>query len=308
MNSERLPPWLKVRLGAGERFNHVQDLARAGGLNTVCSHARCPNAGECWSSGTATFMILGETCTRACRFCSVPAGARPPAPDPQEPERLAQSVAALGLRYAVLTTVCRDDLPDQGAGHAAACLRAVRARCPKTRIEYLAQDFRGEEAPLQTVLCAEPDVFAHNIETVERLTPLVRDRRAGYALSLQVLRTVRRLRPEMKLKSSIMLGLGETEEELFAAFKDLLAAGVSVLTLGQYLRPTRAPRHLPVSEFLPPARFAQLGRKAEAMGFEHAASAPLVRSSYRASEAFGAEDPSSQTPQPENPRRKRTSQ
>lgn len=282
----RLPSWLKVRLGAGDRFNRVRGLERAGGLNTVCSHARCPNAGECWSCGTATFMLLGGACTRACGFCSVPACAKPPAPDPREPRRLAQSVARLGLRYAVLTAVCRDDLPDQGAGHVAACLRAVRERCPRTRIEYLAQDFRGEENLLKEVLDVRPDVFAHNLETVERLTPSVRDRRASYELSLEVLRAARRLRPDLRLKSSLMLGLGETEDELLRTFQDLLDAGVRVLTLGQYLRPTRAARHLPVAEYLPPERFALLGRKAESMGFSHVASAPLVRSSYRAWELF----------------------
>jgi lipoic acid synthetase len=277
---------MRVRLGSGDAFRTVKGLSSARGLHTVCSEARCPNAGECWSSGTATFMILGDSCTRTCRFCSVAAAARPAPPDPEEPRGLAESVAALGLRYAVVTTVCRDDLPDQGAAHAAACLRAVRTRCPDTRLEFLAQDFRGDEALLARVLAEGPDVLSHNLETVERLTPSVRDRRAGYALSLAVLRAARRLRPGVWTKSSLMLGLGETEEELLQAFADLLAAGVRVLTLGQYLRPTREPRHLPVVEFVPPARFEELGARARAMGFLHVASAPFVRSSYRAAELF----------------------
>ena len=277
-----LPPWLKTRLGAGEAYGAVKHLARGAGLNTVCVSARCPNAGECWSGGTATFMLLGDACTRACRFCAVPSSARPPGPDPEEPRNLARSVQALGLRYAVLTTVCRDDLADQGAAHVAACIRAVRESCPGARVEFLSQDFRGEEGPLKTVLDAGPDVFGHNLETVERLSPRVRDRRAGYRRSLGVLKAARRIQPGLCTKSSLLLGLGEAPEEVMQALRDLLDAGVSVLTLGQYLRPTPAPRSLPVAEFIAPERFQEYGRLARELGFARVSSGPLVRSSYKA--------------------------
>ncbi|HAH05852.1 MAG TPA: lipoyl synthase [Elusimicrobia bacterium] len=282
----RLPPWLKTRLGSGETYGAVRELTRGRGLNTVCTEARCPNAGECWSEGTATFMILGDTCTRACRFCSVAASALPPAPDPEEPARLAESVEALALKYAVVTTVCRDDLPDQGARHAAACLRAVKERCPKARIEFLSQDFRGDESLLGIVLSAEPDVFGHNLETVERLSPKVRDAKADYRRSLGVLKAAKRLKPGLRSKSSLMLGFGETEADVQASFQDLLEAGVSVLTLGQYLRPTPSKRHLPVEEYLEPKRFERYGDLAKSLGFAHVSSGPFVRSSYKAAELF----------------------
>ncbi len=282
----RLPSWLKVRLPTGENFLRVRGLAAKNGLSTVCTEARCPNIGECWDGGTATFMVMGELCTRGCRFCSVGTAARPPAPDPAEPRKLAESVAALGLRYAVLTTVCRDDLADQGAGHIAACIRSVKALSPKTLVEFLIQDFRGREEPLKTVLDAGPDVLSHNLETVERLTPRVRDAKAGYGQSLGVLRAALRLRPGVPTKSSLMLGLGETPEELLAALRDLRGAGVRILTLGQYLRPTRSARHLPVVDYVEPSRFEEYGRLAKGLGFEFVASGPFVRSSYRAAELF----------------------
>ena len=257
-----------------------------GVLHTVCEEARCPNVAECWGGGTATFMVLGDECTRGCRFCSVATARMPAPPDPTEPARLADSLARLGLTYAVVTTVCRDDLPDQGAGHLASCIRAARQRCPELLLEFLIQDFRGDEGLLKLVCDAGPHVLAHNLETVERLTPAVRDAKAGYGLSLGVLRALKRLAPSVKTKSSLMLGLGETEDELLQAFRDLRKAGVDILTLGQYLRPTGSGHHLPVADFITPERFEALGEAARAEGFLYVASGPFVRSSYRAGELF----------------------
>lgn len=284
--ARRLPPWLKIRPPSGERYQAVKSQMGDGVLHTVCEEAKCPNVAECWGGGTATFMVLGDECTRGCRFCSVATARLPAPPDPAEPARLAASLAKLGLTYAVVTTVCRDDLPDQGAGHLAACIRACRAARPETLLEFLIQDFRGDEGLLKTVADAGAHVLAHNLETVERLTPAVRDAKAGYRLSLGVLKALKRLAPAAKTKSSLMLGLGETEAELLTAFADLRAAGVDILTLGQYLRPTGAGRHLPVVEFVAPERFEALGEKAREMGFLYVASGPLVRSSYRAGELF----------------------
>ncbi|MBI4425789.1 MAG: lipoyl synthase [Elusimicrobia bacterium] len=281
-----LPPWLRARLPSGENYERIKTLSAAQRLHTVCEEARCPTLGECWSGGTATFKILGESCSRGCRFCSVSTLAQAAPPDPREPERLAETIAALSLRYAVLTTVCRDDLPDQGAAHVAACVRAVRERVPKIVVEALIQDFRGERGPLAVVMEAGAEVVAHNVETVERLTPLVRDRRAGYRQSLGVLRAIKELDPSRKSKSSVMLGLGETREEVETALAELREAGVDILTLGQYLRPTRAPRHLPVERYLPPEEFEAYGDLARRSGFLYVASGPFVRSSYRAGELF----------------------
>lgn len=281
-----LPPWFKVRLPSGEGYERVKAQTGGGVLHTVCEEARCPNIAECWGGGTATFMVLGEACTRGCRFCSVDTARRPAPPDPAEPERLAESLARLKLTYAVVTTVCRDDLPDQGAGHIAECVRAVRRRCPGLLLEFLIQDFRGDREALRTVVEARPDVLAHNLETVERLTHPVRDAKAGYRQSLDVLREIKRLAPDLHTKSSLMLGLGETEDEVERAMRDLRAEGVDILTLGQYLRPTAAARHLPVVEYVHPDRFEALGRLAKELGFLYVASGPLVRSSYRAGELF----------------------
>ncbi|MBI5631669.1 MAG: lipoyl synthase [Elusimicrobia bacterium] len=281
-----LPSWLKVKLPGGENFNRIKGVSARRNLHTVCEEARCPNIGECWAAGTATFMVLGNSCTRGCRFCSVSAAAAPAAPDPDEPRNLAATLADMRLEYVVLTTVCRDDLPDQGSAHLAACVRAAKKRCPGMLVEILLQDFRGEAEPLKTVLNAGPDVVAHNLETVERLTPQVRDAKAGYRQSLGVLENSRKLRPNSPTKSSLMLGLGETQEELVSAFKDLRSAGVDILTLGQYLRPTASPRHLPVAGFIPPERFEEYGALAREMGFLYVASGPFVRSSYRAGELF----------------------
>ncbi len=257
-----------------------------GVLHTVCEEARCPNVAECWGGGTATFMVLGDECTRGCRFCSVSTARLPAPPDPREPQRLADSLAKLGLTYAVVTTVCRDDLPDQGAAHLAACIRAARWRCPDLLLEFLIQDFRGDEALIGLVAGAGAQVLAHNLETVERLTPAVRDAKAGYRLSLGVLAAMKRLAPASKTKSSLMLGLGETEAELAQAFRDLRSVGVDILTLGQYLRPTGSSHHLPVAEYVTPEAFDRLGEQARGLGFLYVASGPLVRSSYRAGELF----------------------
>lgn len=281
-----LPPWIKVKLSANENYRKIKNRMQAGALNSVCEEARCPNIHECWGGGTATFMILGDACTRGCRFCSIATARRPAGPDPREPERLAESLAAWGLKYAVVTTVCRDDLPDQGAGHIAACVRAIRKRVPDLKLEFLVQDFRGDRDRIRTVVESRPDVLAHNLETVERLTHSVRDVKAGYRQSLEVLREFKRLDPGLPTKSSLMLGLGETEEELLAAFRDLRGAGVEFLTLGQYLRPANAPRHLEAAAYIAPERFDALGAQARKMGFRCVASGPLVRSSYRAGELF----------------------
>lgn len=284
--ARRLPPWLKIRPPSGERYEAVKSQMGDGVLHTVCEEAKCPNVSECWGGGTATFMVLGDECTRGCRFCSVSTARNPAPPDVTEPARLADSLGKLGLSYAVVTTVCRDDLPDQGAGHLAACIRACRERRPDVLLEFLIQDFRGDEALLKVVADAGAHVLAHNLETVERLTPTVRDAKAGYRLSLDVLAALKRLAPGAKTKTSLMLGLGETEAELLTAFRDLRAVGVDILTLGQYLRPTAAGRHLPVAEFVTPEVFDRLGEAARAMGFLYVASGPLVRSSYRAGELF----------------------
>lgn len=281
-----MPPWLKASLPSGENAARLRRSCRDGGLHTVCASARCPNLGECWSAGTATFMVLGAACTRGCRFCSVPSEAAPRPPAAQEPRRLAEAVAEMGLRYVVLTTVCRDDLPDQGAGHIAACIAAVKQTDPARRVEILMQDFRGETGALRTVLAAGPDVAGHNLETVERLTPRARDRRCSYRLSLATLAGLRGLAPDKPIKSSLMLGLGETDAEITAALRDLRAAGVDLLTLGQYLRPTAAGRHLEVARYVTPDEFKAWGERARGLGFRHVAAGPFVRSSFRAAAAF----------------------
>ncbi|MBI3550629.1 MAG: lipoyl synthase [Elusimicrobia bacterium] len=281
-----LPSWLKTRLPTGENYERIKALSAKHNLRTVCEEARCPNVAECWGGGTATFMVMGDSCTRGCRFCSVATASRPGAPDPDEPRKLAETIADLRLEYVVVTTVCRDDLADQGAAHVAECIRTVKARNPGLLLEVLIQDFRGDESLLRVVTEAGAEVVAHNLETVERLTARVRDRRAGYRQSLDVLRRIKRLRPQAKSKTSLMLGLGETQDELLRSFEDLRAADVDILTLGQYLRPTREARHLPVAKFVAPEAFDEYGRLARSMGFLYVASGPFVRSSYRAGELF----------------------
>jgi lipoic acid synthetase len=282
-DSSRKPEWLKVRMPHGEGYERVKAIIQRTRLATVCEEARCPNIAECWGGGTATVMLMGEVCTRACRFCHVKVGAPRPL-DPDEPEHLAQAVRELGLEYLVVTSVNRDDQPDGGASHFAQAIRALRREAPKTLVEVLIPDFQGVERDLDTVAVAGPHVVAHNVETVERLTPTVRDRRATYRQSLRVLDYLKR-RPEgLYTKSSIMVGLGETQEELDQTFRDLREASVDVLTLGQYLQPS--PYHLKVERFITPAEFEAMKSRAESLGFLYVAAGPLVRSSYRAAEFF----------------------
>ena len=272
------PAWLRVRLRATPAFERVRRIVEEERLHTVCAAAACPNLGECWARGTATFMIGGNRCTRACGFCDVATG-RPAPLDPDEPARVAEAVARLGLGFAVVTAVARDDLPDGGAGQMAATVRAIRARCPGTGVEVLIPDYKGREADLRAVLASRPDVLNHNLETVERLQRPVR--RAGrYDRSLGLLRRAAELAPEIPTKSGVMLGLGESDAEVEQALRDLRAAGVRLLTVGQYMRPS--PAHLPVARWVPPAEFDAWAARARALGFAGVASGPLVRSSYHA--------------------------
>lgn len=280
LHQARKPDWIKVRLPSNPKFFSTKALISDLRLVTVCEEAQCPNRWECWSQGTATFMIAGERCTRACGFCAV-STAKPLALEADEPQRVAEAVARMQLKHVVITAVARDDLEDGGAEHFARTIAAVRATDPEMIIEVLTPDFNGREASLQTVIAAAPQIFNHNIETVERLTPLVRSR-AKYRLSLDFLRRAREIAPKMVTKSGIMLGLGEQENELFQAMDDLREAGVQVLTLGQYLRPS--PQHLPVVEYITPETFDTYGEIARNKGFEHVSSGPLVRSSYHASD------------------------
>jgi lipoic acid synthetase len=280
----RLPEWLRAPLPGGERYAMIKGKLRERGLFTVCEEAQCPNIGECWNHGTATLMLMGEACTRACRFCAVKNDPRPAPLDPGEPRKAAEQVELMGLDYVVMTSVNRDDLPDGGAAHFAETIRAVKARSPQTLVEVLTPDFQGVHRDIETVVDAPPDVFAHNIETVEALTAKVRDRRATYAQSLAVLAHAKAHRPTVITKSSIMLGLGETVAQVEQALVDLRAHQVDAVTLGQYLRPS--PWHQEVVEFVTPEVFAHWQQRAEALGFRYCASGPLVRSSYRAGEFY----------------------
>jgi len=281
-----LPPWLKGKLPTGPVVARLKEASRSRGLSTVCEEARCPNLAECWGGGTATFMVMGDTCTRGCRFCSVATAVRPSLPDAAEPQKLAQTLKEMTVEYAVLTTVCRDDMPDQGAAHLAECIREIKKENPGLKLEMLLQDFRADKALLETVLDAGPDVVAHNVETVERLTGSVRDAKAGYRQSLDVLAHAKRYLPKTPTKTSLMLGLGETESELIQSFKDIRSVGVEILTLGQYLRPSGSRHHLMVEEFIHPDEFKRYGEIAKQHGFLYVASGPFVRSSYRAAELF----------------------
>ncbi len=252
------------------------------GVATVCQEARCPNLTECWSARTATFMILGQRCTRRCRFCAVTT-ARPDPPAEDEPLRLAEAVAKLGLRHVVITAVARDDLPDQGAGHFARCVRQIRQASPRSSVEVLPADFQARSECIATLCRAGPDIYNHNIETVERLTPAVRPQ-AKYRRSLEVLRIVKSIAADMLTKSGLMVGLGETEEEIVRTLEDLRGVGCDVLTIGQYLQPSA--KHAPVARFYPPGEFDRLARIAVEMGFASVAAGPFVRSSYNAAEVF----------------------
>jgi lipoic acid synthetase len=273
------PSWIRVKIPTGGRFVEVKRLLREQKLHTVCEEASCPNIGECFGKGTATFMILGDLCTRRCPFCDVAHG-RPKAPDADEPLHLAESVAALRLNYVVITSVDRDDLRDGGAHHFADCIRAVRERSPATRIEVLVPDFRGRLEPaLEALAECPPDVMNHNLETVPRLYKLARPG-ADYAHSLQLLEDFKARFPAIPTKSGLMVGLGETDDEILDVMRDLRAHDVEMLTVGQYLQPTGG--HLPVARFVPPEQFHAFERAAAEMGFSHAACGPLVRSSYHA--------------------------
>ena len=270
------PDWLRVKLPTGENYRKVRDIVGEHKLHTICQSGNCPNMGECWGAGTATFMILGNTCTRSCGFCSVATG-RPDAVDPFEPARVARSVELMGVKHCVITSVDRDDLADGGADIWARTIRAIRRRCPDTKFETLIPDFQGKWENLQIVLDAQPDVLSHNIETVRRLTRKVRVQ-AKYDRSLEVL--MRSKRAGLRTKSGIMLGLGETDQEVVEAMEDLRSVGVDVVTLGQYLQPTKA--HLGVQEFVHPDRFKRYEDLGKSMGFRFVESGPLVRSSYHA--------------------------
>ena len=275
------PPWLKVRFFGGENYQDLKRIMRSLDLHTVCESARCPNQGECWEHRTATFMILGDICTRACGFCAVTSGRPAGPPDEDEPQRVAQAVEQMNLKYVVVTSVNRDDQPDGGAKIFARTIEAVKARMPECKVEVLIPDFRGDSAALQTVVAAGPDVLNHNVETVPRLYRRVRPG-AIYERSLELLHRAGRLAPAMPVKTGMMLGLGETREEVLQAMSDLVARGTSILTLGQYLQPTR--EHLPVVRFVHPREFAEYKQLGRNMGFRHVEAGPLVRSSYHAFE------------------------
>ncbi len=281
------PRWLKTTIPTGETYFQIKRELRAQNLYTVCEEAKCPNIGECWNTNTATFMILGDTCTRGCRFCNVKTGNPQGWLDPEEAVKTAESARIMKLKYVVITMVDRDDLPDGGAAHVGEVVRAVRALNPGIRVELLAGDFRGDADCLGTVVRDRPDVYAHNLETVERLTPRVRDRRASYRQSLEVLAAVKRLSPvPIFTKSALMLGLGEDIEEVKASLRDMREFGVDFVTMGQYMRPTK--KHLSIKRFVQPEEFEVLGAYAKEIGFRSVASAPLVRSSYKAGEFFQA--------------------
>ena len=278
------PSWLKVRAPSGENYTRIKGMLGELKLATVCQEAKCPNMGECWSGGTATFMLMGEVCTRGCKFCHIKTGNPKGVLDPLEPEKVAYSIAQMDLKYVVITSVDRDDLPDQGSSHFARTVRTIKKLDPDLIVEILTPDFRGDRECVDIVTDSGADVFAHNVETVERLQKSVRDPRANYWQSLNVLKMVKERNPRTYTKSSIMLGLGETDEEVLQTLKDLRSVGCDVVTFGQYLQPT--PKHLAVIEYITPEKFKYWQDTAEGLGFMYVASGPLVRSSYRAGEFF----------------------
>ncbi len=285
MSTERrLPTWLKVKMPSGQNYSKLQNLIKTQGLHTVCEEARCPNIGECWEKETATFMILGDICTRACTYCAVTTG-RPTNLDLEEPRRLANTVKILDLRYAVITSVNRDDLPDGGAYIFAQCIKQIKKKVPTCKVEVLTPDFQGDWESLKVVTDANPETFNHNIETVKRIFPRVRAK-GDYELSLRLLDKVKDLMPDGVTKSGMMVGLGETKTEIIATMEDLLQNRCDLLTIGQYLRPSQ--KHAPISKWYTPEEFADLGKIGMEMGFKHVASGPLVRSSYHAEEQHSA--------------------
>jgi lipoic acid synthetase len=277
------PAWLRRKSPDPEAMQKMHSLLKRHGLNTVCEGALCPNRGECFGQGTATFLILGRTCTRNCTFCAIPSEERPPAPDPQEPKQVARAAAELGLKHAVITSVTRDDLEDGGASHFAETVKAVRENNPQIIVEVLIPDLQGSFAALKTIVDSRPDILNHNLETVPRLYPEVRPQ-ADYPRSLHLLRTVKEINPGEITKSGLMLGLGEEKEEVLAVMADLREVSCDLLTLGQYLRPSG--KHHPVLRYLPPQEFDELRQEGEKMGFKAVFSAPLVRSSFHAAEVF----------------------
>jgi len=278
------PSWLKIKPPSGEKYTNIKQLSKELNIATVCQEARCPNMAECWGGGTATFMLMGEICTRGCRFCSVKTGNPKGVLDHDEPRKLGVAISKMGLEYVVLTSVDRDDLEDEGSGHFADSVRELKKLSPHILVEVLTPDFHGRTELIKKLVESKPDVFAHNVETVERLTKRVRDPRAGYRLSLDVLAQVKEIDPTRYTKTSIMLGLGETDEEVIQTLVDLREVGCDVVTFGQYLQPTKL--KLKVEEYVTPEKFQWWQKTAEDMGFLYVASGPLVRSSYKAGEFF----------------------
>ncbi len=276
----RKPDWLRFTNSFTPKFKEVKRIVKENHLNTVCVEAMCPNINECWSHGTATFMLLGDVCTRACKFCAVDTGNPRGRLDKKEPYKVAQSIKKMALKYAVLTSVNRDDLADGGAKHYSNTIKAVKETCPKVMVEALTPDFEGKNRSISILLSSNLDVFAQNVETVERLTLRVRDPRAGYQQTLNVLEKAKKFNPDVLTKTSLMLGLGETTKEIESTMMDAYSVGVEILTLGQYLRPTL--NHLPVERYVPPEEFLHYKNIAKEMGFKEVASGPMVRSSYRA--------------------------
>ena len=276
----KLPPWIRVKVPCGAQREHVEELLKMNALNTVCRGAQCPNLSECWHRGTAAFMILGDRCTRNCKFCAVGHVEAPLPPDPAEAENLADAAAKMGLSFVVVTSVTRDDLPDGGSQHFAATIRALKKKIPHVRVEVLVPDFNLIEEQIRTVLDAKPDVYNHNVETVERLTPQIRSK-AQYRRSLEVLKIAYNMtNGKIPVKSGIMVGLGETDEEIFQTIRDIRDTGAEFLTVGQYLQPS--PQHWPLARYVEPSMFEEFGKFAREIGFTHVASGPLVRSSYYA--------------------------
>ena len=280
----RKPDWLKVSLPSGLGYSSIKDIVGRHNLATVCQEAMCPNIAECWAAGTATFMLMGSVCTRACKFCAVNTGNPQGRLDPLEPAHIAESVELMGLKYVVLTSVDRDDLPDGGAAHFARTVRAIKTRTPHVKVEALTPDFAGNLESVREVLSSGVEVFAQNIETVERLTHPVRDPRAGYGQTLRVLEGAKKIRADVYTKTSLMLGLGETREEIRETMRDLRAANVDIVTFGQYLQPTR--HHLPVERYVPPQEFDEIRNEGLELGFMEVVAGPLVRSSYKAEEVL----------------------
>ncbi len=280
---EKKPEWLRIRLPSGKNYVNIRETIASLGLHTVCEEAQCPNIGECWGGGTATIMIMGDICTRGCRFCSVTSG-RPLFLDSEEPDKVAKAIKKWGLRYVVITSVCRDDLPDGGANHIAKTIKSVKVQCPETIVEPLIPDLLGNRYAIEKIIDAGPEVISHNIETIARLSPLIRDPRATYQQSLSVLQMIKDIDCKIYTKSSMMLGLGETEEEVIQVAKDLRSVGVDIVSMGQYLQPTS--RHLPVKEYVSPEKFDSYKKRIEKMGFAYVVAGPFVRSSYKAGELF----------------------